>query len=143
MKMGTWKTELAEGCGLRMGDRTSEQDLGWSESFEVPFQAAASVMAKAVAARIVREDRGLYRAIADGANLVAEVTGAFRHTHARSEEYPAVGDWVVATRVEGEDKLLTVEVSAPIHLFGTSALLLLILGLVGGLVFFGIRLNRQ
>ena len=45
--------------------------------------------------------------------------------------------------IEGEDKLLTVEVAAPVNLFGSGALVLLILGLVGGLVAFGIRLNRQ
>lgn len=45
--------------------------------------------------------------------------------------------------VEGEDKLLTLEISTPVNLLGSSALLILILSLVGGLVAFGVKLNRQ
>jgi ribosome biogenesis GTPase / thiamine phosphate phosphatase len=88
-----------------MDERTDQHDLGWCQIFEDAFQAAASAIDGAVTARIVREDRGLYRAVANGTNFAAEVTGAFRHAHAEPDAFPAVGDWVVATRVEGEDKL--------------------------------------
>jgi len=99
----------ATGC-IPMDDAVDRENLGWSEIFEVPFLEAASRVADAVAARIVREDRGLYRAIAGGTSFGAEVTGAFRNAQAQSKEYPAVGDWVVATRVQNEAKLRVHEV---------------------------------
>lgn len=45
--------------------------------------------------------------------------------------------------VDGDDKQVTVEITTPVNLAGTAALLLLILGAVGGLVVFGIRLTRR
>lgn len=45
--------------------------------------------------------------------------------------------------IDGDDKLLTVEVSAPVSLAGTASLLTLIVGIIGGLVVFGIRLTRR
>lgn len=88
-----------------MGAQTDQHDLGWSETFEIPFREATADITDAIPARIVREDRGLYRAVAHSENLVAEVTGAFRNAHISSEAYPAVGDWVIATRIENEGKL--------------------------------------
>jgi ribosome biogenesis GTPase len=79
--------------------------LGWSESFETAFQDALGDVPDGVPARIVREDRGIYRAIYDGAEYSAEVTGSFRNAHTHSEEFPAVGDWVVAVPVGDEEKL--------------------------------------
>ncbi|MFP6615573.1 MAG: ribosome small subunit-dependent GTPase A [Candidatus Hydrogenedentota bacterium] len=87
-------------------NNTSEMlDLGWSDALNASFQEIAANIDGAVAVRIVREDRGLYRAISEGETLLAEITGAYRYSHSSSEDHPAVGDWVVATRVEGEDKL--------------------------------------
>ena len=45
--------------------------------------------------------------------------------------------------VDGEDKLLTVEIAAPVSLAGTVGLLGAILALVGGLVVFGVKLTRR
>jgi hypothetical protein len=45
--------------------------------------------------------------------------------------------------VDGEDKLLTVEVVAPVHLAGTVGLLGGILAVVGGLVVLGVKLTRR
>ncbi len=45
--------------------------------------------------------------------------------------------------VDGEDKLLTVEVTSPVSLAGTVSLLGLILATVGGLVVFGVKLTRR
>jgi len=78
---------------------------GWDESFEESFQDASSEGTAYLPARIVREDRGLYRAIADGTEYAAEITGAFRNAHAHSDEFPAVGDWVVTAPVGDEEKL--------------------------------------
>ncbi|MFP6583712.1 MAG: ribosome small subunit-dependent GTPase A [Candidatus Hydrogenedentota bacterium] len=84
---------------------TELEKLGWSDAFEKKFRDAAATITDAIPARIVREDRGLYRAIAAGQNTPAEITGAYRHDHVRSEDFPAVGDWVVANQIHGEEKL--------------------------------------
>ena len=45
--------------------------------------------------------------------------------------------------VNAEDKTFTVQIVAQASIVGTSVILLLIIGLVGGLVFFGIKLSRK
>lgn len=45
--------------------------------------------------------------------------------------------------VNGEDKTFTVLIAAQASILGTSIILLLIIGLVGGLVYFGIKLSRK
>lgn len=74
-------------------------DLGWSDSFNASFVELSAGVEGALAARIVREDRGAYRAMVGEAILPAEITGVFRHSHDVTGERPAVGDWVVATLV--------------------------------------------
>jgi ribosome biogenesis GTPase len=88
-----------------MTENSGSFELGWSQSLETSFQEIAGAIEIPLAARVVREDRGLYRAIANGCDYTAEITGAFRNAHTHSEEFPAVGDWVVGVRVGDEDKL--------------------------------------
>ena len=45
--------------------------------------------------------------------------------------------------INGEDKTLTVEIEPQSNIFGTLIIVLLILGLVVGIVIFGIRLSRR
>lgn len=45
--------------------------------------------------------------------------------------------------VNAEDKTFTVQIAAKANVFGTAIILLLIIGLVGGLVFFGIKLSKK
>ena len=45
--------------------------------------------------------------------------------------------------VLGEDKTVTIEIKASTNIFATTIIILLILGLVGGIVFFGVRLSRR
>lgn len=45
--------------------------------------------------------------------------------------------------VNAEDKTFTVQINAQTNIVGTSLILILIIGLVGGLVFFGIKLSRK
>ncbi len=79
--------------------------LGWDDQFENQFQAVAPNYPEAIPARIIREDRGHYRAIHKDLTYTASVTGKFRHDFVQAEQYPAVGDWVIATHVGDEDKL--------------------------------------
>jgi len=45
--------------------------------------------------------------------------------------------------VNGEDKTFTVEVRAETNIFGSAVVVLLLLGVVGGMVIFGVRLSRR
>ena len=65
--------------------------FGWSPFFE--SQAARLGRRDLRFARIVEEQRGLYR-IAGDAEGWAEVSGRFRHEAANAADFPAVGDWV-------------------------------------------------
>jgi len=64
----------------------------------------------------------------------------------------AVGRYEIRLRISGmsdnrpvnaEDKSVTVEIAAGANILGTALVVLLILGLVGGIVVFGIRLSRK
>src|SRR3954452_1674540 len=65
--------------------------FGWNPFFE--HQAASLGRADLRFARIVEEQRGLYR-IAGDAEGWAEVSGRFRHEAVNAADFPAVGDWV-------------------------------------------------
>ena len=45
--------------------------------------------------------------------------------------------------VTGEDKTITVEIRAGSHLFGTTVVLLLLVGVLGGVVAFAVKLSRR
>ena len=65
--------------------------LGWNAFFEQ--QVISSERAHLLWARVVEEQRGLYR-IAGDAEGWAEVSGRFRHDATAAADFPAVGDWV-------------------------------------------------
>ncbi|MGH9140141.1 MAG: ribosome small subunit-dependent GTPase A [Vicinamibacterales bacterium] len=65
--------------------------LGWSPFFA--HQIAQLDRDDLRFARIVEEQRGLYR-LAGDADGWAEVSGRFRHEAANAADFPAVGDWV-------------------------------------------------
>lgn len=67
--------------------------LGWNSFFEQ--QVGHEDRAGLQWARVVEEQRGLYRVAGDVEGW-AEVSGRFRHEATRSADFPAVGDWVGA-----------------------------------------------
>ena len=67
--------------------------LGWSSFFEAQRNDARELQY----ARVVEEQRGLYR-IAGDADGWAEVSGRFRHEATSAAHFPAVGDWVGVDR---------------------------------------------
>ena len=46
-------------------------------------------------------------------------------------------------KVESEDKKIRIHVAASANVFGTTALVLLLIGILGGVVWFGTRLSRR
>jgi ribosome biogenesis GTPase len=65
--------------------------LGWNSFFERQMNHADR--AGLQWARVVEEQRGLYRVAGDVEGW-AEVSGRFRHAASCSADFPAVGDWV-------------------------------------------------
>ena len=65
--------------------------FGWNDFFE--RQIGQEERTGLQWARVVEEQRGLYR-VAGDADGWAEVSGRFRHEAVHSADYPAVGDWV-------------------------------------------------
>ncbi len=84
------------------------ETLGWDAFFQRHFQSIAPN--GAVPGRIVREDRERYSVFTDDGERQGEIAGSFRHAHERMEEFPSVGDWVVAEPVVGEAKVRIVDV---------------------------------
>jgi ribosome biogenesis GTPase len=71
--------------------------LGWHAFFEQQLpQFRNDVHRQLLWARVVEEQRGLYR-IAGDADGWAEVSGRFRHEAKGAADFPAVGDWIGAT----------------------------------------------
>jgi ribosome biogenesis GTPase len=65
--------------------------FGWNDFFEQ--QIGQEERAGLLWARVVEEQRGLYRVSGD-VDGWAEVSGRFRHESAHAADFPAVGDWV-------------------------------------------------
>jgi ribosome biogenesis GTPase len=70
---------------------SQRERFGWSPFFEEQF--ARLERGDLCMARIVEEQRGLYRVAGDADGWV-EVSGRFRHEAAAAADFPAVGDWV-------------------------------------------------
>ena len=68
-------------------------NYGWDEFFETHFQAYSASDYKA--GRVVLEYNHLYRVYTEQGELLADVTGKFRHEAASRADLPVVGDWVV------------------------------------------------
>lgn len=69
--------------------------LGWSETFAQAF--ADCTIANAIPGRITLEHKGLYRLQTEVGEFSATIVGKLRHQAIQVQDYPAVGDWVVAT----------------------------------------------
>lgn len=55
-------------------------------------------------ARVIEENRGMYRIHGGNREWLAEVSGRFRHEAASRESFPAVGDWVLASLKIAQDR---------------------------------------
>jgi ribosome biogenesis GTPase / thiamine phosphate phosphatase len=76
--------------------------LGWSSFFERAFEPYEGQEYEA--GRVALEYQGIYRVFTDGGELLAEVTGKLRFQAQERADFPAVGDWVVITRIANENK---------------------------------------
>ncbi len=78
------------------------ETYGWSPFFAASFEPHAA--AGRIPARVAAVHKNLYRLYTPEGEVLAEVTGRLRHDAAGPEDFPAVGDWVVAQPRPGEER---------------------------------------
>jgi len=78
--------------------RTGLQRYGFSEQ----FAAEASLYPQWHAGRILAQEKGMYRAVCETGELVAEISGKMRFEAVSPSDYPAVGDFVLLDRPDGK-----------------------------------------
>lgn len=78
----------------------SLNELGWSEFFQKQKGSESGVMP----ARVAEENRELYRVFCEQGEFLAELSGKLRHEAVGRTELPAVGDWVLVTFRQNEQR---------------------------------------
>ena len=81
----------------------SWQELGWSDFFAAQM-AELETNPEIAAARVAEENREMYRLLSPQGEFMAEVSGKFRHEVAGRADFPAVGDWVLASTRKEESR---------------------------------------
>jgi ribosome biogenesis GTPase / thiamine phosphate phosphatase len=84
-------------------------DLGWNQFFNEQFEPYK--LQNLTPARIAQEHKNIYMAIDEDGEMLAEVSGKYRHLSESRGGFPAVGDWVGLTR--REDNRATIHVHLP------------------------------
>jgi ribosome biogenesis GTPase len=77
------------------------EDLGWGPFFQSQI---ADTTEELMPARVAEEQRAAYLLLAERGALEATVTGRMMHDAAGREDFPAVGDWVLARKLPGEER---------------------------------------
>lgn len=80
------------------------QDLGWDSYFEAAWNEREQDAS--VPARIVSQQRGLWRVAGDFPECWAEPSGSFRKKSETGGDWPAVGDWIAAELIAGQKTAL-------------------------------------
>ena len=75
--------------------------LGWSGFFSSQYAENDSAV---VPARVAEENREMYRLLCVEGEFMAEMSGKFRHEIVSRADFPAVGDWVVASIRKNESR---------------------------------------
>lgn len=78
-------------------------DLGWNNYFRQHFEQLND-KDDLIPCRITLEHRNLYQVLGEAGELVAEVTGKFRHQSQSRADFPSVGDWVAVKIRPGEHR---------------------------------------
>jgi ribosome biogenesis GTPase / thiamine phosphate phosphatase len=78
-------------------------DLGWSDFFSAQL-ADLELNSEIAAARVAEENREMYRLLSTEGEFMAEVSGKFRHEVTGRSDFPAVGDWVLASTRKEESR---------------------------------------
>jgi ribosome biogenesis GTPase len=81
----------------------SLQNLGWSDFFSSQYKES-EIQSDVAPARVAEENREMYRLLSADGEFMAEVSGKFRHETMVRADFPAVGDWVLASTRSGEGR---------------------------------------
>lgn len=76
----------------------SLEELGWDDHFQSQLNSADTGLSPM---RVAEEQRGAYLLISPAGRLAATVTGRLMHDSSGRDDFPAVGDWVLAERLDG------------------------------------------
>jgi ribosome biogenesis GTPase len=79
-------------------------DLGWNSFFDKHFEQYKSRGLSAL--RVIQEHKEKYVVRDENTELAAEVSGKFRFNALSRSDFPAVGDWVAANKLSGENKAI-------------------------------------
>ena len=74
-------------------------DIGLSEGY---LQEALKYSSELHLARVAVQHKELYRVITEAGEIGAEVAGKLSYAATVASDYPAVGDWVLVDRTDGE-----------------------------------------
>jgi ribosome biogenesis GTPase len=85
----------------------SLEDIGWNADFQQQFEQLKTP--GTVPARIAEELRGAYRVMTTSGVVPAVVPGKMMHRASAREDLPAVGDWVVASALPGEERMIVLD----------------------------------
>ena len=80
------------------------QELGWNAFFAAVWQECARP--EWLVARVVSQQRGLWRVAGESGDCWAEASGGLRGEAEGGGEWPAVGDWVGVEMLEGGERAL-------------------------------------
>jgi ribosome biogenesis GTPase / thiamine phosphate phosphatase len=81
-------------CGQREGFHVFIRDLGWGEYFEALWNALET--GNCLPARVVSQQRGMWRVAGDFGECWAEGSGKLRKESETGGDWPVVGDWAGA-----------------------------------------------
>ncbi len=70
------------------------------------FEALASEYPEFTLARVISQEKGLYKIDCAGVELLAEVSGKFRYDVVSISEYPAVGDYVMVSNIASSSNVV-------------------------------------
>jgi len=79
-------------------------DLGWNSFFHNHFEKYKSQGLSAL--RVIQEHKEKYVVRDENSELAAEVSGKFRFNALSRSDFPAVGDWVAAMKLPGENRTI-------------------------------------
>jgi ribosome biogenesis GTPase len=79
------------------------QDLGWSDFFSSQL-SELELNSETAAVRVAEENREMFRLLSPQGEFMAEVSGKFRHEVTARADFPAVGDWVLASTRKEESR---------------------------------------
>jgi ribosome biogenesis GTPase / thiamine phosphate phosphatase len=78
--------------------------IGWNNYFEEKFKEFGDK--DYYPGRISSEHRNLYKIVTEKGEMAGDISGKMRYQAEENGNYPAVGDWVVISFINGEDKVV-------------------------------------